>query len=132
MGQKRLVTAQQRKAAQGIASGMPIRHALVAAGYSDNVARHGRAALSATVMSLIPKESKQLMELGKITAEDQETLVRGRLAWNTIQGKDSGAQSAKILGSERRLNMWVPDQQTGVIVVTQPKDTVSATLDGDE
>jgi len=39
-----------------------------------------------------------------------------RLAQNAIAGKDGGAQSAKILGSDRRVNMFTPDGQVGVTV----------------
>jgi hypothetical protein len=48
-------------------------------------------------------------------------LVHGRLIRNVTQGTDKGAQSAKILGGSRDLNMWTPDMQMGVIVLNVPQ-----------
>ena len=34
-----------------------------------------------------------------------------------VKGKDGGAQSAKILGSDKELGMWQPDMQAGLVVI---------------
>jgi hypothetical protein len=121
------------KTAELLRAGESIRSAMTKAGYSINSSSSGIASIPKGVMHLLgKKESRNLLELGKIDAGQQEELVRGRLVWNTIQGKDAGAMSAKLLGSDRRINMFVPDMQTGVIVVTQPKDTTVSQLDNEE
>jgi hypothetical protein len=49
----------------------------------------------------LPKKAPRLVTLGKNTdKETRKHIVRGRLLQNAIQGKDGGAMSAKILGSE--------------------------------
>lgn len=55
--------------------------------------------------------------------------MRGRLLSNTITGKDGGAMSAKILGSETELNMFTPEFQQGVIVLTPPVSLTREKLD---
>jgi hypothetical protein len=47
--------------------------------------------------------------------------VRGRLLSNTISGKDGGAMSAKILGSDTELNMWQPEMNQGLIILQAPQ-----------
>ena len=51
----------------------------------------------------------------------QQDLVRGRLVENTIRGKDSGSMSAKILGSDKRVNMWTPEQRNNVLILQAPR-----------
>ena len=36
---------------------------------------------------------------------------------NVIKGKDGGAMSAKILGSDKRVNMFQPEVQQNVLVL---------------
>jgi len=111
-------TAQQRKAARLLADGMPIKRALIAAGYSDAQARKGVAAIRsrAGLCQALVEESKRW------TPEARAALVRGRLIWNVIHGVDHGVRSAKILGSEKGLSMWQPQNQTGVIVIHAPRN----------
>jgi hypothetical protein len=52
-------------------------------------------------------------------------LVRGRLLSNTITGKDGGAMSAKILGSDTELNMWTPEFQQGLIILQAPASALA-------
>jgi hypothetical protein len=40
---------------------------------------------------------------------------------NAIQGKDGGAMSAKILGSDSELNMWAPEQNQGLVIINVPQ-----------
>jgi hypothetical protein len=71
------------------------------------------------VMALLGKDTS-LVELGAIDVATQERLVRGRLAFNTIRGRDGGVQSAYRLGMDKRLGMFQPESQVGVIVVNAP------------
>jgi len=87
-------------------------------------AKKGWAAVPDEVLKLagLSKKGKALAALGRqLTAQNQEDLVRGRLAQNVISGKDGGSHSAKILGSDRRVNMWTPDVQQGLIILQAPK-----------
>lgn len=87
-------------------------------------AKKAWAAVPAEVMKMagMSKKGKLLAEMGRqLDAKTQEDLVRGRLAQNVISGKDGGSHSAKILGSDRRVNMWTPDVQQGLIILQAPK-----------
>lgn len=120
-------TARQRKAAELLAhADKPIRTALMEAGYSRNTAELGRAGIPATVLALMPKESN-LVDLGKILdASDQEALVRGRLVLNVIQGKDSAVSSAYRLGQDKRVNMFQPELQQGIVILNAPGQVATA------
>jgi hypothetical protein len=63
------------------------------------------------------KQFGELEKLGAaITPEQQERLVRGKLLKNLLSGKDESTQSAKMLGSERRVGMFGADTQVGIIL----------------
>ena len=94
---------------------------MLEAGYAPSTARRGKAALSHPMWEALARESNKLELLGrKISPERQANLVRGRLVLNTLRGQDNGAQSAKLLGADRRISMWQPDSQRGVLVLQCP------------
>lgn len=111
-------TARQRKAAELLAhSDKTIHGAMLEAGYSSHMAVRGIAGIPKTVLALMPQESN-LVDLGRaLNPEQQEALVRGRLALNVLKGKDSGVVSAYRLGQDKRVNMFTPENQTGVVVL---------------
>lgn len=114
----RNASAKQLKAAGNIASGMSIKASMIDAGYSEVTAAQGLRAIPATVLALMPQESN-LVDLGRaLNPEQQEALVRGRLALNVLKGKDSGVASAYRLGQDKRVNMFTPEAQTGLVVLT--------------
>lgn len=117
-------TAQQHQEfARAYANGVPLKRALIAAGYSPKQARKGMAIVSRSkgLREAVAEQAKLLRELGRdITAQDQENLVRGRLVLNTIRGADQGVASAKALGSDKRISMWQPEIQQGIIVLNMP------------
>ena len=49
--------------------------------------------------------------------------MRGRLYENVIIGTDAGLQSARQLGADKRISMWQPDFQVGVVVLQAPPVT---------
>lgn len=115
-----------KKFAQAVRRGDSLQGAMLKAGYSPATAKRGKAALSKPMLAALASESAKLAELGKLLSpEHQENLVRGRLALNTIQGKDNGVQSAKLLGSDKRVSMWRDDALTGVIVLQVPASLAS-------
>lgn len=114
----RVASERHKQVAAAIQSGQPIQTAMLAAGYSKNVAAQGRAGLPKTVVALLPKRGKELIDLGKsVSLQDQTHLLVGRLVTNVIDGTDKGFQSAKTLGSRREINLFTPDVQTGVVII---------------
>jgi len=109
--------------------GMTLRKAFMDAGYAENSANRGWEAVPNKVVKLLAKKGLRLKELGKIDAETQEQITRGRLVYNVIKGSDKGVMSAKALGSDRRVNMFVPDSQTGVIVLSVPQSVESMSVE---
>ena len=126
---KRKTKAQHEKLAKLLDAGTPVCAALEQAGWSKNQAAKGTSKIPQAVYSMLSKKAKGLITLGRETGkEDRKSLVLGRLIENVTQGKDKGAMSAKILGSDRELNLWSPDSQTGIIVLQQPSDEQLAGL----
>lgn len=127
------ISEKQRALAKNLGTGMPIKHAMIEAGYSEHTANNGMAKVSGRALRLLAKEGHKLIDVGKsLSLKDQEHLVIGRLAVNVARGKDAGAQSAKILGSRRELNLFQADQVSGVIVVVPPSKAAKDLLDSDE
>lgn len=99
---------------------MTYGEALLEAGYSELQGKKGRAAVPDCVWRNLGRNSKKLIALGEVDPKMQEKIVRGRLMDNTIRGKDGGAMSAKILGSDKRVAMWTPEQQNNVLILQAP------------
>lgn len=112
--------AQRQKLAQLIKEGTPVCKALLEAGWPASQARKGKSAIPKAVLRMLTPKVKKLLDLGNIDANVQEKLARGRLVHNTIEGKDSGSMSAKLLGSDKRVNMFIPDIQQGLIILGTP------------
>jgi hypothetical protein len=53
--------------------------------------------------------------------------VRGRGCSRTSKGTDKGSLSAKYLGSTRELNLFTPDQMTGIVVLQMPPQLANMT-----
>ena len=98
-----------------------VRTAALAAGYSQSVANTGLQNLPKSVHTYVLTRRKKLSKLAQlaraVTPEDQELTVRGALLANVAQGKDQAVNSLKLLGQDKRVGMWIPDSQTGVIVI---------------
>lgn len=114
---KRKTPAQYKKLANLLADEVPVGQALVQAGWSETQAKKGMAAVPDKVIAVLPKRVKRLIALGKTDKETRKHLIRGRLVDNITKGKDGGAMSAKILGSDSELNLWTPEFQQGLILL---------------
>jgi hypothetical protein len=113
---------QIKKFASAVSKGRTLQAAMLEAGYAATTARRGKAALSKPMWEALASESNKLELLGrKISPERQANLVRGRLVLNTLRGRDNGTQSARILGSDRRIAMWQPESQLGLVVLQAPQ-----------
>jgi hypothetical protein len=53
--------------------------------------------------------------------------VRGLGYSRTSKGTDKGSLSAKYLGSTRELNLFTPDQMTGIVVLQMPPQLANMT-----
>jgi hypothetical protein len=113
--------AQHKKLASLLAQDIPVGEALRSAGWSARQSAKGWDAVPDKVMVKLPKKAKHLMALGKTDKESRKNLLRGRLVDNIVKGKDGGAMSAKILGSDNDLNMWQPEFQQGLIILQAPQ-----------
>lgn len=122
MARKGKTAAQRVKLAELLAKDTPVCDALLESGYAPNQAAKGWTAVPDVVLAMLPKHGRKLAELGKIDKDTRKHLIRGRLIDNIVRGKDGGAMSAKVLGAESELNMWIPDSQVGVIVLNAPQN----------
>jgi hypothetical protein len=126
---------QHREFARAYASGVPLKRALIQAGYSPAQAKKGWVIVrrSRGLLDALAEQGKVLVHLGRsITGDDQEALVRGRLVWNTIFGLNAGVASAKALGSDKRVSMWKPEAQHGIVVLAAPNGVSTKPLGLDE
>lgn len=121
---KRRPTAQHRALAVELGKGEEIKKSMLKVGYAPNTANRGIAGVPKVVLALMPKDVP-LIDLGRISATHQEEIVRGRLVYNTLTGSDKGVLSAKALGSDRRVNMFTPEVQTGIVVIAGPNQVLA-------
>jgi hypothetical protein len=116
---------QYKKLANLLGDGVPVNKAMVQAGWSETQAAKGWQKVPKGVIKMLPKSAQRLIQLGKTTTpDDMRALVHGRLVDNVTKGTDKAAQSAKILGTSRDLNMWTPDLQMGVIILQTPQSLI--------
>ena len=99
---------------------MTIEAALLEGGYTPRQSKKGLACVPNAVWRKMGKNAKKLIKLGEVDPKMQEKIVRGRLVENTLKGKDGGTMSAKVLGSDKRVNMWTPEQQNNVLILQAP------------
>ncbi len=122
---KKKTLQQHKQLASLLAQDVPVGEALREAGWSERQSHKGWEAVPEAVLAQLPKKARRLVTLGKDTdKETRKHIVRGRLLQNAIQGKDGGAMSAKILGSESELNMWQPEFQQGLVIINVPQSAI--------
>lgn len=110
-----------RKAAENLSKGMSIRQSLLDAGFPERTARMGKKAINGRIRAEMKTMGRKYIQLGRqLTVEDQEMLVRGRLLENVVLGNDKAVQSAKQLGADKRVAMWQPDSQVGMVILQPP------------
>jgi hypothetical protein len=109
-----------KKAAEGIVRGLRLSRALREAGYSKSTSYQGK--LNKMIRAELAKMGMKYIKIGRdLTPEDQENLVRGMLYENVIMRSDKGVQAAKQLGADKRVSMWRPDGQIGMVVIKAPE-----------
>ena len=121
-----------KQLAQNLESGMAVGEALLKAGYTPTQARRGWKKVPKAALVLIDKEKRDaLIAAGKsISPGDQEALARGVFMRGAIAGNDKGAVMAYRLGQDKRVNMFVPENQWATLVIV-PSSFDKAKLDED-
>ena len=101
-----------------------VRSSALAAGYSETVANMGLAGMPKTVVSYVLNKQKSMRKQAalarSVDPQMQEDFVRGSLIDNAIRGKDRATNSLKLLGQDKRVNMFGSDVQQGVFVLQMP------------
>ena len=122
---KRKTPQQYKKLGSLLAMDTPVGEALREAGWSHRQSMKGWDAVPNKVFAQLPRKAQRLVALGRDTGKEvRKHIVRGRLIENALAGKDGGAMSAKILGSDSELNMWQPDIQAGLVILTCPQQMI--------
>jgi hypothetical protein len=110
--------------ATALGKGATLADALIAGGYSEVTARKsGRKLLetSAPLQDAIAKKAKNLESLGRaFSPTERANIARGKMLLNAFTGKDESAQSLKMIGQDREVNMFVPDQSMGIVNIVMP------------
>jgi hypothetical protein len=117
------VTDRHRKVARSIlVEGKPIRTALLEEGYSKASANQGMARIKRSVPLAVAyaQEVERLKNLPVPPAEARAQIIRSKLLENVANKRDDAVQSLKLLGQDRELNLWQPETQTGVIILSLP------------
>lgn len=110
-----------KKAAENLAKGMQFYPALKDAGFSDSTAKHCGKAVNKMIRAEMKNLGKRFIEMARdITPEEQELLVRGKLLDNIYRNTDKAVLSAKQLGADKRVAMWTPDSQVGMVILQAP------------
>ena len=68
------------------------------------------------------QEIERLKNLAVPSAEVRAQIVRAKLLENVRDNRDNAVQSLKLLGQDREVSLWQPENAQGVIVVQLPKD----------
>jgi hypothetical protein len=127
MGKTSRKQISPKRFAEALVRGATIEEAALRAGYSQTVAKRGKAGISKGCLeayqAAMNKELQKLTQIGEgVTAQQQESLVRGKLVQNVVEGKDEAAHSLKMLGQDRRVNMFTPESATGIVIIEAPKN----------
>ena len=118
------ITDRHRQVARKVlAEGKPIRTALLEAGYSQASANQGMARIrrSVPLAAAYAQEIERLRNLPVPTAEVRAQIVRAKLLENLRDNRDNAVQSLKLLGQDREVSLWQPENAQGIIVVQLPK-----------
>jgi hypothetical protein len=108
-----------------------IGEAMIAGGYPRSSAQRGIASMCHGDRDKFRAavEKKKLKMLGEyaylgevLTPEQQLSFVRGKLIDNALSGEDRAPQSLKMLGQDKRANMFAPESTAGYFILQLPPD----------
>lgn len=129
------MTGTKRKPTKGVdakqfakakLNGASTQMAMQSAGYSVSVSRRGWDSVNKACKEEYAKQLNiTLAELeqtgGRLTADQRARIVRGKALQNIAEGKDESVGSMKILGQDREVNMYVPDNNAGIVIIECPR-----------
>jgi hypothetical protein len=126
------VTDKQRSVAQDVLrKGLTIGEALRKAGYSPIQSKKGMALVRKhpSLAEAFRTESRKIEEESKkdplFPVEGAlEGLIMNRLQSNIVAGEDKAVMSCKLAGSHKKLSLWTPEYQQGIIILNAPTDAV--------
>jgi hypothetical protein len=111
---KKHATERHRRVARAyIRDGVPLDKAMEQEGFSASYGRHGWQAVaqeSQPFCEAFVDELKAAVKVAKaaeLPAEDLRLLAECRLTMNLVRGRDEAAQSAKLIGQLKRVDMLV-------------------------
>lgn len=109
------------KFAEMIKNGSTIRDALLASGASPAMAKKGKEAITRGDLEALHAIGIKTAQLGqKLTPDFTRQFIRGKAYEEAIKGKDT-AQMLKLLGQDRDVQHFTPENQTGIIVIQMPE-----------
>lgn len=122
------VTDKQRAVAKNvIRKGMNYKAAMIAAGYSEKQAAKGFSEIAKrkSLRAAWKEEMQKAGDTGDLVPpkETREKLIRMRLVNNVVTGTDKAIGSCKLLGQDRELNLWEPENRQGIIILNAPGST---------
>jgi hypothetical protein len=120
MGRKS--TKNLAKVSESLKTGATLEASLLAGGYSDSVAKRGLAAVeeSAPLKRILIETGQYQGLANRLTPEQIKDFVSAKLLENAIDGKDKAAKSLELLGKQRGVDMFSPDQIVGGLILNVP------------
>ena len=81
-----------------------------------------RTRRSVPLAAAYAQEIERLKDFPIPPAEMRAQIVRAKLLENVRDNRDNAVQSLKLLGLDREVSLWQPENAKGIIVVQLPKD----------
>ncbi|MGA2001192.1 MAG: hypothetical protein ABSG52_14470 [Terriglobales bacterium] len=105
--------------------GARVEEAMLRAGYSQSSAKRGWTQVSkkckeayAVALNMTLAELEKTG--GKLTPDQRAKVIRGKALRNIAEGVDESIGSMKLLGQDKELAMFTPDNLTGIIIISAP------------
>jgi hypothetical protein len=109
------------KAAEGVARGLSARWAPEEAGFPPSTVRNSTRGINKTIWAKFKGKKQYYIELGRDHSRGAREAEPRPAGMDTIVGTDKGVMSAKQLGADKRIAMWQPISQVGMVVIKAPE-----------
>lgn len=112
---------RHQQVAASLKKGVPIRSAMLEAGYSNSLANMGRKGLPKGVINQLASDGERFRSLGRqFRPEDRADIVRGKLVENVLLGKDSATKSLELLGKDTAVGIFKSDSSSVNVQINLP------------
>ena len=118
-----------RRAARGyVREGLPLKQALVSAGYSSKQAKKGVAvvARSAPLRKAFIQEMNRWEELGECLPGPQgrARYIRSKLMWHSLHGEQRRGQlrALDLMAKDKQVDLYSPDTVVGIAALEVPTE----------